>query len=133
MSYDVLHAWSVAAVSTSFFFLKKINCLWRVVVHSASPEDCQILAQLLDSATDGEGLAQTIDVPKVLETYNERRLEDAQAVCTLSEIGMGGSRSMRPAFAMQMLLMVILNKTLGRLAPKVNTFISRRCFACGLM
>lgn len=81
-----------------------------------------MLAQVLDSATEREGAAQPVDVPKVLDAYNERRFEDAQAACTLSEIGMGGGRSMNPAFAAQLFLAVMLNKTFGRIAPKVTTF-----------
>lgn len=110
--------------STVIFWGDFTAVWWLVVVLSASPEDCQVLAQVLDSAAEEKGIAQPLDVPKVLETYNEKRLEDAQAACTLSEIAMGGRRTIRPAFAAQMLLMMILNKTLGRLFPKVNTLAS---------
>ncbi|CAN0208273.1 unnamed protein product [Ectocarpus sp. 6 AP-2014] len=88
---------------------------------NAALEDCQVFAQVLDSATEGKAVGQAVDVPKVLEAYNERRFEDAVAVCELSEEGMGGARSMRPAFAAQLLMTVLLNKTLGLLAPKVFT------------
>lgn len=70
--------------------------------------------------TEGKPEGHALDIPKVLETYNERRWEDAVAICELSEEGMGGGRSVRPAFAAQLALTVLLNKTLGRLAPKVR-------------
>ncbi|CAM9316308.1 unnamed protein product [Hapterophycus canaliculatus] len=86
---------------------------------NAALEDCQVLAQVLEAATEGESETRPVDVPKVLDAYNERRFEDARAVCELSEEGMGAGRTMRPAFAAQLFLTVLLNKTLGRLAPKV--------------
>lgn len=80
------------------------------------PEDCRILAQVIDSELEKSG---SIDVPPVLNTYNKLRLEDVHAVCALSEEGLGGARSMRLAFAAQLMLITLLNKTLGKLAPKV--------------
>lgn len=84
-------------------------------------EDCQVFAEVLETATEGTDEARPVDVPKVLDAYNERRFEDALAVCELSEEGIGGGRTMRPAFAAQLFLTVLLNKTLGRLAPKVGS------------
>ncbi|CAM9788399.1 unnamed protein product [Scytosiphon promiscuus] len=86
---------------------------------NAALEDCQVFAQVLESAGADKDGPRPVDVPKVLGAYNERRFEDALAVCELSEEGMGGGRTMRPAFAAQLFLTVLLNKTLGRLAPKV--------------
>lgn len=80
-----------------------------------------MFSQILETAREGKDEAQPVDVPKVLEAYNERRFEDALAVCELSEEGMGGGRTMRPAFAAQLFLTVLLNKTLGRIAPKVGS------------
>ncbi|CBN77907.1 conserved unknown protein [Ectocarpus siliculosus] len=85
-------------------------------------EDCRVLAQVLDSAAEGEAAAaQGIDVPGALEAFNEQRLEDATAACVLSERGMGGARTFRPMFAARLYLTVLLHKTLGRVAPEMFT------------
>lgn len=78
-----------------------------------------MLADVIDSFAGEKGKPESIDIQTVLEAYNERRLEDVRAVCELSEEGMGGSRSMRPTYIAQILLVTLLNKTLGRFAPKV--------------
>lgn len=62
-----------------------------------------------------------LDVAALFKEYNDRRLEDVIAVCEISEVGMGGSRSIRPLFMARLLTIMLLNKTLGRLAPKVHT------------
>lgn len=78
-----------------------------------------MLANVLKSAAEAKPATAPVDIPKVLNTYNQQRFEDARAVCLLSEEALGGGRSMRPAFAAQLFLTVMLNKTLGLLAPKV--------------
>lgn len=82
-------------------------------------EDCEVLVEVLDSAASKNSATESVDIPAVLATYNDRRLGDAIAACSLSEIAMGGDRSIRPAFAAQLMLTSLLNKTLGRFAPKV--------------
>ena len=78
-----------------------------------------MLAQVINAARERE--PQTpLDVATALKAYNERRLADATAVCRISEMGMGSARSLRPAFIAQLLVISLLNKTLGRLAPKVR-------------
>ena len=89
-------------------------------ISSPSKEDCKVLAEVLDSDGDFLLAAESVDVPAVLAEYNERRFGDAIAACSLSEIGMGGARTMRPAFAAQLALTALLNKTLGRFAPEVR-------------
>lgn len=78
-----------------------------------------MLAEVLDASAKNKSESESIDIPAVLATYNDRRLGDAIAACALSEIGMGGGRSMRPAFVAQLALTTLLNKTLGRFAPEV--------------
>ena len=85
-----------------------------------SKEDCQVFAEVLESAASNKSPSKSVDIPAVLAAYNDRRHGDAIAVCSLSEIGMGGARSMRPAFAAQLLLTTLLSKTLGLFAPKVR-------------
>ncbi|CAM9228175.1 unnamed protein product [Ectocarpus sp. 13 AM-2016] len=86
-------------------------------------EDCRVLAQVLESAAEGEAAAaaQDVDVPVALEAFNEQRLQDATAACVLSERGMGGARTVRPMFAARLYLTVLLHKTLGRVAPEMFT------------
>lgn len=81
-----------------------------------SPEDCRILAQLWDSQQEKSA---SVDVPTVLNTYNELRLPDAHAVCAMSEEAIGGARPFRPIIAAQMMLMTFLHKRFGKVAPKV--------------
>lgn len=80
-----------------------------------------MFAEVLDAETEVKDAAHAVDVPKLLEAYNDRRFEDVRAACELSEEAFGGSRTMRPAFAAQLFLMVLLNKTFGLVAPKVST------------
>lgn len=84
-----------------------------------SEEDCQVFTEVLDSVASKNSPSKSVDIPAVLAAYNDRRHGDAIAVCSLSEIGMGGARSMRPAFAAQLLLTTLLSKTLGLFAPQV--------------
>lgn len=101
-----------------FFTLPTIPCS----LPAFRTEDCRVLARLLKTSSPGD----PIDISNVLKTYNRERLEDARAACLLSERGMGGQRSVRLAFMAQLLLLVFLNKTLGRFAPKVRS-VSRTC------
>lgn len=78
-----------------------------------------VFAEVLDAAASKRKV-NVDDIPDLLRAYNDRRHDDAIAVCKLSEEGMGGARSVRPAFAAQLLVTVLLNQTLGRLAPKVR-------------
>lgn len=87
-----------------------------------SKEDSQVFAEVLDSAIEENAGAGLPDIPSVLSAYNERRSEDVVAVCTLSELSLGGARMMRPSLAAQLLITVLLNKTLGLIAPKVGKF-----------
>lgn len=80
-------------------------------------EDCKVLSCVLRESSTSASVK--VDIPAALETYNVRRHEDVIAVCTVSELGMGGGRSMRPGFIAQMMVTMTLNKTLGRLLPKV--------------
>lgn len=91
-----------------------------------------MLAGVIDSFKgEGKPGEQSTDISTVLEAYNKRRLGDALAVTKLSEEGMGGARSMRPAFMAQLALTVLLNKTLGRLFPKVCCmFFPSQTFCC---
>lgn len=82
------------------------------------PEDCQVLAQLLAAEMKKTGATQVDNFPQVLEAYNNLRLEDAHAVCELSEIG--SALGFRKTLTAQLTLAVLLNKTLGRIAPKVS-------------
>ncbi len=77
-----------------------------------------MLCRILDAE---EGEKGCVDVQSVLRTFNELRLPDAHAVCAMSEVGFGGARSTRPAFAAQLMLTMLLNKTLGKLAPEVSS------------
>lgn len=86
--------------------------------HRVLAEDCQILAQLLAAGKEPTEAAQVCDIPKVLQAYNKLRFEDAHAVCQLSEIG--AALTVRKILAAQLILTLLLNKTLGRLAPKVR-------------
>ena len=88
-------------------------------ISSPSKEDCKVLAEVLDSAASKKSPSESVDVPAVLAEYNERRFGDAIAACSLSEI-MGKNQSKRLAFAAQLMLTTLLNKTLGRFAPKVR-------------
>lgn len=85
------------------------------------PEDCQVFAQVLESATEGKGPDRAVSVPTLLSAYNERRLEDALAAVALSEKGMGGARTSTLRFAATMLVTMTLHKTLGLLAPGVRS------------
>lgn len=77
-----------------------------------------MLAHLIAAETQKTGQTQVEEFPQVLEAFNKLRLEDAHAVCELSEIGsVLGSRKTLTA---QLTLTLLLNKTLGRLAPKVS-------------
>ena len=78
-----------------------------------------MLAQVLDS---GQEESASVDVLTALNIYNKLRLEDAHAVCALSQL-MVGKGPTSPAFVAQLLLTVLLNKTLGKVAPKVS-----KCF-----
>ncbi|CAM9713069.1 unnamed protein product [Sphacelaria rigidula] len=80
-------------------------------------EDCQILAQVLAAEIDQAATTKVIDIPKVLEAYGRLRLEEVHAVCTLSNIA--SMISTRKILVAQLVLTVMLSKTLGRLAPKV--------------
>lgn len=83
-------------------------------------EDCKVLSDVLgDTATTAGSAA--IDIPSALEIYNQRRHKDVSAVTEISEEGMGGGRSMRPAFMAQLVIFSFLHKTLGRLFPKVSS------------
>lgn len=82
------------------------------------PEDCQILAQVLAAEIDQAATTKVIDIPKVLEAYGRLRLEEVHAVCTLSNIA--SMISTRKILVAQLVLTVMLSKTLGRLAPKVS-------------
>lgn len=99
--------------------------VYNLALHSVA-EDCQVLAAVV-GLFEGEGKpeGQPTDIPTVLQAYNDRRLDNAHAVCELSEEGMGGGRSMRPAFMAQLFVVVFLNKTLGRLFPKVRSSLQK--------
>ncbi|CAM9679577.1 unnamed protein product [Discosporangium mesarthrocarpum] len=100
---------------------------------NAAMEDCKVFAEALDAEaaasastessnsglTASEGGGRGLDVLLALERYNNMRLEDVVSACRLSEEGMGGARSMRPAFMVRLLTTVLLNKMFGSLAPKV--------------
>lgn len=75
-----------------------------------------VLARLLKASSLGDAM----DIRHVLEAYNQERLDDARAVCLLSEEGFGGERSVRFAYKAQLFVIRRLHKVLGRLAPKVR-------------
>lgn len=58
------------------------------------------------------------------------RLEDVTAVCEISEVAMGGARSIRPAFMGRLFTTILLNKTLGRFAPKVHPKMPHLGYRC---
>ncbi|CAN0145885.1 unnamed protein product [Scytosiphon promiscuus] len=80
-------------------------------------EDCQVLAHALTAGTESTGAARVCDIPRALEAFNKLRLGDAHAVCEVSEIG--AALTARKTLAAQFIHTSLLNKTLGRLAPKV--------------
>lgn len=67
---------------------------------------------------DKGGAKETRDLPKILQAYSKLRLEDVHAVCELSDIG--ASMTLKKTLVAQLMLTVVLNKTLGRITPKVN-------------
>lgn len=85
------------------------------VCRVASSEDCQVLSHLLETRTE-----VPLNVATLLKEYNDKRLDDVIAICEISEVAMGGARSIRPAFMARLLIITLLKKTLGRLAPKVH-------------
>lgn len=89
-----------------------------VAVNFVVSEDCQVLAQVMAAEMEETGLAQVSDVQKVLEDYSKLRLEDAHAVCALSEMAV--SVSTNKMLMARFVVTVFLNKTLGRLIPKVS-------------
>lgn len=91
-------------------------------------EDCRVLAEVLAETRTQEPGGAGLNIPRVLETYNERRHDDAIAACKISEMGMGNNRSMRLSFISQLALVSLLSKTLGRLFPKVHP-CSVLCYA----
>ncbi|CAN0145901.1 unnamed protein product [Scytosiphon promiscuus] len=80
-------------------------------------EDCQVLAQLLAAETRKTGAVKADRFPEVLEVYNKHRLGDVHAACELSEIG--SALGIRKTLTAQLTLTLLLNKTLGRLFPKI--------------
>lgn len=94
-----------------------------------------MLGGLITAAVDAaDANGNSIDIPAVLRTYNDRRLEDARAACLLSEEGFGGARSTRPRYMAELATIQILHKTLGRIAPKVGPKGPKYllAFVCGI-